>query len=120
MLLTEIQIKQALEKAKTAFPKLTDWEFNNEENGEYFGFSMWGKCVIDPETTMPKSFFITLDTYEQSWSGHFTTGQHSYLWSSTDEEDAYLLGTESHKSLEDAISNLKVKIAELFGAFSIN
>jgi hypothetical protein len=76
MLLTEIQIKQALEKAKTAFPKLTDWEFNNEENGEYFGFSMWGKFVIDPETTMPKSFFITLDTYEQSWSGHFTTGQH--------------------------------------------
>jgi hypothetical protein len=99
MLLTELEIKQAIDKAKTAFPKLSDWEFNNSENEEYFGFSLWGSFVINAETKMPKRFFITLDTYEQRWRGHFTTGQPSYLWSSTDEDDAYLLGTVSHNSL---------------------
>ncbi len=118
MILTELEIKQAIEKARNAFPLLTDWEFNNEENGEYFGFSVWGSFVLDPEDLMSRRFFITLDTYEQSWRGHLTIGQPSYLWSSTDEDDAYLLGTESYQSLEDAIASLKAKIAELFKAFS--
>ena len=118
MLLTEFEIEQAREKARTAFPLLTDWEFNNEENGEYFGFSVWGKFVPDPEDLMSRRFFITLDTYELLWRGHLTIGQPSYLWSSTDEDDAYLLGTESHESIEEAIAALKAKIAELFRAFS--
>ena len=118
MLLTEFEIKQVIEKARTAFPLLTDWEFNNEQNGEYFGFSVWGKFVQDPEDLMSRSFFVTLDTYEQSWRGHFTTGQPSYLWSSTDEDDAYLLGIGARESLDDAIISLKAKIAELFRAFS--
>ena len=67
---------------------------------------------------MSKRFFVTLDTYEQSWRGHLTTGQPWYLWSSTDEEDTYLLGTESHESLDDVIAGLKARIAELFRAFS--
>ena len=118
MLLTELEIKQAIEKARTAFPLLTDWEFNNEENEEYFGFSVWGSFVLDPEDLMSRRFFITLDTYEESWRGHLTTGQPWYLWSSTDEEDTYLLGTESHESLDEVIAGLKARIAQLFRAFS--
>lgn len=64
MLLTEPEIKQVLEQVKVAFPNLTDWEYNNEKNDEYFGFSVWGQLVVNPEELMPRRFFITLDTYE--------------------------------------------------------
>jgi hypothetical protein len=56
MLLTEPEIQQVLNQAKAAFPNLTDWEYNNETNGEYFGFSMWGEFVLNPEELMPRRF----------------------------------------------------------------
>lgn len=62
MLLTEREIQQAIEQAKTAFPHFTDWQYKNEINGEYFGFSLWGEFVLNPEDLMPRRFFITLDT----------------------------------------------------------
>ena len=49
MLLTEPEIQQVLNQAQAAFPKLINWEYNNEKNGEYFGFSMWGEFVLNPE-----------------------------------------------------------------------
>lgn len=65
MLLTEPEIQQVLEQVKVAFPNLTDWEYNNEKNEEYYvGFSVWGHFVNNPEELMPRRFFITLDTYE--------------------------------------------------------
>lgn len=45
-LLTESEIQQVLERVKTAFPFFTNWEYNNEKNSEYFGFSVWGELVI--------------------------------------------------------------------------
>jgi hypothetical protein len=118
MLLTEPEIQQVLEQAKTAFPNFTNWEHNNEENEEYFGFSVWGQFVLDPEDQMPQRFFITLDTYQDKWQGHLTTGQPCYLWSSADVGDAHLLNTEDCESLEETIAALKTKIVELFRAFS--
>ncbi|MBG1267354.1 hypothetical protein [Nostoc sp. WHI] len=117
MLLTEPEIQQVLDKAKAAFPNLNDWEYNNEKNGEYFGFSMWGEFVLNPEELMPRRFFITLDTYEYKWQGCLTVGQHSYLWSSADVGDAHLLDTEGCESLEEAIAVLKAKMVELLAAF---
>ena len=75
MLLTECEIQRILEQAKTAFPHFIDWEYNNEINEDYFGFSLWGRFVLDPEDQMPRCFFITLDTYKESWHGHVTIGQ---------------------------------------------
>jgi hypothetical protein len=119
MLLTEPEIQQVLNQAKAAFPNLTDWEYNNETNGEYFGFSMWGEFVLNPEELMPRRFFITLDTYEDKWQGCLTIGQHSYLWSSADVGDAHLLDTEASETLEEAIAVLKAKMVELLAAFSV-
>jgi len=45
-ILTEPEIQQVLEQVKTAFPFFTNWEYNNEKNEEYFGFSVWGELVI--------------------------------------------------------------------------
>ncbi|NDJ25708.1 hypothetical protein GS682_29770 [Nostoc sp. B(2019)] len=118
MILTESEIQQVLEQVKAAFPNLTDWEYNNEKNAEYFGFSIWGQFVINPEELMPRRFFITLDTYEDKWQGCLTIGQHSYLWSSADVGDAHLVDTERCETLEEAIAALKAKITELFQAFS--
>lgn len=42
MLLTDPEIQNALETAKAAFPYFSDWEYQNETGGDYFGFSMWG------------------------------------------------------------------------------
>ncbi|WP_373529200.1 hypothetical protein [Nostoc sp.] len=117
MLLTEPEIQQVLDQAKAAFPNLINWEYNNEKNEEYFGFSMWGEFVQNPEVLMPRSFFITLDTYEDKWQGCLTIGQHSYLWSSADFGDAHLLDTEPSETLEEAIALLKAKIVELLTAF---
>ncbi|MHC5861779.1 hypothetical protein [Nostoc sp.] len=61
MLLTELEIQQVLEQVKSAFPNLTNWEYNNEKNDEYFGFSVWGEYVINSEELiMPRRFFTGL------------------------------------------------------------
>lgn len=119
MLLTELEIQQVLEQVQAAFPNLTNWEYNNEKNDEYFGFSIWGQFLINSEELiMPRRFFITLDTYEDKWQGCLTIGQHSYLWSSADAGDAHLVDTEPSETLQEAITTLKAKIAELLAAFS--
>ena len=127
MLLTEPEIQQVLEQVQAAFPNLTDWEYNIEKNDEYFGFSVWGQLVINPEELiMPRRFFITLDTYEDKWQGCLTIGQPSYLWSSADAGDAHLVDTEPSETLQEAMpsatsrtnAELKAKIAELLAAFS--
>ncbi|NET16436.1 MAG: hypothetical protein F6K08_28260 [Okeania sp. SIO1H6] len=119
MLLTEVQIKEVIEKAKTAFPNFTGWEYNNEVNGEYFGFSLWGKFVLERENLMQRNFFITLDTYQEKWRGSLTIGLHSYLWTSADFGDAHLLDTDDCDCLEDAISALKTEMKQLFQTFSV-
>ncbi|NJL61064.1 MAG: hypothetical protein HC903_03545 [Methylacidiphilales bacterium] len=119
-LLTESDIQQVMERVKTAFPFFTNWEYSNQKNDEYFGFSIWGELVINPEEIMPRRFFITLDlNHENKWEGCLTIGQHSYLWSSADVGDAHLLNTDMSESLEEAIVELKAKILELFRAFSV-
>ena len=107
MILTETQIQQAIEQAKAAFPNLTDWEYNNEKNEEYFGFSLWGQFVLDPDKMMPRRFFITLYIDEDKWQGTLTIGQPCYLWSSADVGDAHLLYTGDYDSIEEAILALK-------------
>ena len=132
MLLTEPEIQQVLEQVKAAFPNLTDWEYNNEKNEEYFGFSIWGQFVINSEEIiMPRRFFITLDTdHEDKWQGCLTIGQPSYLWSSADAGDAHIVAhivnTEPSETLQEAMpsatsrtnAELKAKIVKLLAAFS--
>lgn len=118
MLLTEHEVKKVIEQAKSAFSNFTDWEYNNETKKEYFGFSLWGKFVLNPEDQIPRRFFITFDTYEENWYGHLTIGQPCYLWSSADVGDAHLLDTGSCKTLEDAMEALRVEIGNLFRVFS--
>lgn len=90
---------------------------SNEKNDEYFGFSVWGQLIVNPEELiMPRRFFITLDTYEDKWQGCLTIGQPSYLWSCADAGDAHLVDTEPSETLEETISTLKAKISELFQA----
>lgn len=121
MLLTEVQVLEAIQQAKTAFPNFTDWEYNNEVNQEYFGFSLWGKLVLYREntTSTSRNFFITLETNEEKWMASLTIGLPAYLWTSADFGDAYLLETDGHDSLEDAITGLKAEMKQLFKAFSI-
>ncbi|WP_245911998.1 hypothetical protein [Brunnivagina elsteri] len=57
-LLTESDIQQVMERVKIAFPFFTDWEYNNKKNEEYFGFSVWGELVINPEEIMPRRFLL--------------------------------------------------------------
>jgi hypothetical protein len=117
-ILTESEVQQVMERVKTAFPFFTNWEYNNEKNEEYFGFSVWGELVINPEDLMPRRFFITLDkNHENKWQGCLTIGQHSYLWSSADVGDAHLLDTKPCETLEETIVALKAKMLELFRAF---
>ena len=118
MLLNEYEIQRVLVQAQTAFPNFTEWAYNNEINADYFGFSLWGRYVLDPADPLSPCFFITVDTYEDSWRGYVTTGQPCYLWSSADVGDAHLLSTKPCKTAEDAISALKEEILKLFQAFS--
>ena len=101
-----------------AFPSLTDWKYNNERDGEYFGFSLWGQYVPNAKEQTSKNFFITLDTYEENWYGHLTIGQPCYLWSSADVGDAHLVDTDSRKTFDHAIATLQGEIRSLLRAFS--
>lgn len=119
MLLTELEVQQAITQAKASFPDFGVWEYSNEANEEYFDFSLWGEFVLNPEDQMPKRFFITLDTYQKHWYGHLTIGQHCYLWSSADVGDAHLVDTESYNTLEEAIMALKMEMTKLCKALSV-
>jgi hypothetical protein len=54
MLLTDPEIQNALETAKAAFPHFSDWEYQNETGGDYFGFSMWGREHLKVAKTVKK------------------------------------------------------------------
>jgi hypothetical protein len=119
MLLTENQVQEIMEKAKTAFPRFSGWECMNEPDSEYTGFTAWGQFVHDPEEKMPQVFFVTFSIFRERWGGYLTTGQHLYRWSSTKYGDAHLLGTKYCDSFDTAVAELKNKILTLFQAFSV-
>ena len=118
MLLSETEIRRSIERVNAAFPCFSDWEHRNEINDSYFGFCLWGEFVPEPDESMPRRFFITFDTYKETWTGHLTIGQHCYLWTSADFGDAQLVDTSPCAALADAIATLKRQMADLFAALS--
>jgi hypothetical protein len=118
LLLTEREIQQVIEQAKMIFPNLTDWEYQNDKNEDYFGFSLWGQLVLNPEDDLPQRFFITFDTYQENWYGHLTIGQPCYFWTSADVGDAHLLNTKPCQTLAEAMAALKAEMVRLFSALT--
>lgn len=116
MLLSTPEIHQVMQQVRMAFPVLTDWQYKNVKDGEYFGFSVWGQYVPRPHEDMPKHFFITFDTYEDRWYGHLTIGQPWYLWSSADVGDAHLVDTDACLTLSQAMIALQEEIKRLLRA----
>ncbi|MBI4747311.1 MAG: hypothetical protein HY774_02415 [Acidobacteria bacterium] len=117
MVLTEPEIQQVISQVKTAFPNLTDWQFNNEENDEYFGFSIWACYTLEPEKLRARRFFITFDTFDLTWRGYLSVGKPVYLWSSTEEGDAFLVDTAPCQTIDEAIRKLKAQITNLLNIF---
>ena len=71
MLLTENEVQASIEQARTAFPRFDSWQYNNEENVEYTGFSLWGESeIVDDDESqvpaLPRTYFITFDTYQKA------------------------------------------------------
>ncbi len=118
MLLTESEIQRSQKCVQASFPRFSHWDHNNEIDESYSGFSLWGEFVPDPDEPMPRSFFMTFDTYEATWTGHLSIGKHCYFWSSADCGDAMLVDTSPCATLEDAITTLKRRVADLFMALS--
>jgi hypothetical protein len=118
VLLNATEIRRTVERVKEAFPRFVDWEYVNEIDESHTGFALWGEFIPDPNELRPRLFFVTFDTYETTWSGHLTIGQHCFFWSSADVGDAHLLDTDPCATLEDAIMTLKGQITDLFDAFS--
>ena len=118
MLLTDAEIRRSLARVQAAFPRFAPWDYNNEINESYPGFSLWGEFVPDPKEPMPRGFFITFDTHEATWNGHLSIGKHCYFWSSADCGDAYLVDTGPCATLKDAITSLKRQMADLFMSLS--
>lgn len=114
MVLTEPEIQHVISQVKAAFPNLTNWQFNNEENDEYCGFSVWAFYTLEPEKLMARWFFITFDTFDLKWRGHLSVGKPTYLWTSTEEGDAFLVDTALCQTIEEAIHKLKAQITNLF------
>jgi hypothetical protein len=117
VVLDDSEIRRCRKLVNVAFPRFSDWKYENEVVEDYSGFSIWGEFVPDPAEPMPRRFFVTFDTFKATWAGHLTIGQHCYLWSSADVGDAHLLDTDPCTTLEDAIAMLKNRIADLFAAF---
>jgi hypothetical protein len=117
VILSPSEIQRSLSQAQAAFPHFSHWEHHNEVDESYSGFALWGEFVHDPEGSSPTSFFITFDTHGATWTGHLSTGQHCYFWSSANCDDALLVDSDVCTTLEDAIASLKRRLADLFKAF---
>lgn len=114
MILTEDEIQKAMKQAKETYPSFSEWDYNNEINDSYSGFSLWGQFVFNNNPSMPRYFFVTFDSYKDKWCGHLSIGKPCYFWSSTEEGDAYLIDTQACETLEDALLALKTEIVTLF------
>jgi hypothetical protein len=118
MILTQAEIQRSQTLVATAFPRFGHWEWVNEINDNYAGFCLWGQYTPEPKGSSSPMFFLTFDTFQESWKGHLTIGKPCYFWSSADFGDAHLLDTEKCSNLEDAIQALKRRIAVLVAALS--
>lgn len=113
MWLTTLDVQQTLEKAQAAFPHLTDWQYANAADGEHDDFTLWGRwSMADDDPLLVRNFFITFETYQDTWCGHLTVGQHAYLWTSADFGDAYLVDTAPCPTFDEAVAVLKRNIAQ--------
>ncbi len=121
MLLPQPELERVLSQVRTAFPNLVDWEYSNEAESDYFGFTVWGCLVLrdDNDDLLARRFYVTFDLSEEHWQGVLTIGQHNYLWTSADFGDAHLVNSERYSSLDDAIVALKSQIRDLARAFSV-
>lgn len=121
MILTEAEIRAALEQVKVAFPHFSDWEYHDKDelDRDYMGFSILGAFSPNPDELQSSYFFITLVGSDNNWAGYLTIGKPAYYWSSTDVGDAYLVDSQACESIARAIDSLKTKIQALFNAFSI-
>jgi hypothetical protein len=117
-LLTEQAVQKVITQVKAVFPNFADWEYNNETNDAYSGFSLWGQFVLIPEAQMSRHFFITFEIHNEKWRGHLSIGQPCYFWSSADVGDAHLVDPEPCGTLEGAVTALNGEIGDLFRAFS--
>jgi hypothetical protein len=118
VVLTEPEIRSCLKQAGAAFPRFSQWEYNNEINESYPGFSLWGEFVPDPDESMPRIFFVTFDTYQGIWTGHVTIGKPCYYWSSAECGDAHLVDSDPYATLHGAITGLRRSMTDLFTALS--
>lgn len=96
MLLTQSEIEEVLRQVKAAFPNLGEWEYSNEVDEDYFGFTVWGCFVLpeDDDSLLQRRYYATFDIDQNQWRGMLTIGQHNYLWTSAAVGDAHLLSTE--------------------------
>lgn len=46
MLLAQLEVERILNQVKAAFPNLSDWEYSNENGGDHFGFTVWGRLIV--------------------------------------------------------------------------
>lgn len=116
VILTAPEIQESLLQAAAAFPRCSRWDYNNEINDAYAGFSLWGEFSPEAEEPGPRRFFVTFDPHGSTWRGHLSIGKPCYYWSSADLGDAHLAGTNDCETQEGAISSLRREMVDLFAA----
>ena len=119
MILNEAEIERALKLAKAEFPRFSNWRHSNVVDDSYSGFALWGEYNWDTHNPTSREFYVTFETFESSWKGILTIGQHSYFWSSAECGEAHLLDTPACPTLDEAIARLKVNLAILFADFCV-
>ena len=118
MFLSEAEIRRCVDRVEVAFPRFDNWQYVNEKDPDYSGFTLWGEFESEPDDAMSRNFFITFDLVEGGWAGNLSIGKHSYFWSSADVGDADLVGSGRRGTLDEAIVELKSRIDDLFAALS--
>ena len=116
MWLPESEIEPTVRRVQAAFPGFTGWEHVNEKDDCHMGFTVWGEFVLDAQDEWSQLFYVTMVHFEDKWRGHLTIGQHAFLWSSNNENDAYIVDTEPCGALEDVIADLKARVARISAA----
>ena len=116
MLLSPAEIQRVQAALSAAFPRFSGWEFVNEINDSYTGFCIWALYEDEPEDLSTPRFYVTLDSFEDTWRGYLTVGKPSYYWSSADVGDAHLVDSGRCCTSDEAISALWARIAGLAAA----
>ena len=77
----DAQVQPAVDAVRAAFPRFNSWKYVNKDDGDHFGFCIWGKYESSFDPSEPEAYHRDVPNAEV----HIVDGGHFALDTAADE-----------------------------------